>query len=443
MSNNVYSAFEEHEFFGEFFLSTSTSQARFPAKIKYSPLNGLQLMYSISDFNVESSCARLYGILDNGSQCTLVGPFDFDTGTHRHYKVYTKSGIHGFAYLMIGSFLEESETFGNCRFTFHGMQEFFHPQGHISQVKFTNEILEKIEGVGWTINIENQATFKRLGDRILNLIHTTNSDAMIELDEAFKKIKERHPNAFFNLRNSLKYYFNFKKTSEQSSSSYIADANKISALFSILMNKPTFPEEIRLYSHEKPKEVIHVLSSLCLESRTIDLINRDTSFFFLPINRSKVDMSEVITKWLDCYDEYRVISVTHQYETGFRTLHSAYSDIILYSTQLESINRDLGGATGVKYANPIEFYGSPILVEILSASFAKYNNDSLGENISNLRNELAHVGRPKVLIHSLTIDEYVKIGSLLQLVVVSHLLSKIGFDQSLIHEYQDKLISEN
>lgn len=51
--------------------------------------------------------------------------------------------------------------------------------------------------------------------------------------------------------------------------------------------------------------------------------------------------------------------------------------------------------------------------------FYSHNNDSLGKNISDLRNELTHVGRPKKLIKMLDINDFVNIGQILKLIVVS------------------------
>lgn len=153
-------------------------------------------------------------------------------------------------------------------------------------------------------------------------------------------------------------------------------------------------------------------------------------------------MSTVLSNWFKVYDDFRVLSVAHQYETGYRTLHYAHSDIILYSTQLEAINLDLGGPSATKYVGPIETYASPELAFQLRKVFEKVNECDLGKAISTIRNELAHVGRPKVMMNKLSIDDYVDIGHMLRLVVISHLLEKLGIDRERIHQYQRRLSLE-
>ncbi|MFQ1844125.1 HEPN domain-containing protein [Aeromonas veronii] len=151
-------------------------------------------------------------------------------------------------------------------------------------------------------------------------------------------------------------------------------------------------------------------------------------------------MKTVLSNWLDVYDDFQVLSVSHQYETGFRTLHYAQSDIILYSTQLEAINVDLGGSSSEKYVRPFNTYASSELESQLVKIFEKTGEANLGRAIASLRNELAHVGRPKVMMRKLNIDDYVDIGQILRLVVISHLFAKLGIHQEQIHQYQGRFI---
>lgn len=57
------------------------------------------------------------------------------------------------------------------------------------------------------------------------------------------------------------------------------------------------------------------------------------------------------------------LTITYQYETGFRTLHQAHTDIILFATQLEAINKTIGGSKNEKYMKPINEYASLFLIQ--------------------------------------------------------------------------------
>jgi hypothetical protein len=442
VTKDIYSAFEEHEFFGEFFHSEDSYDARFAGKISYSTEKGLSLQYNIADSSVPNQCEKLIGILDNGKKCTLIGPFDFNRGGRPWGSIRTKHGKHRFPHLLIGSFVEARSNFHHCRFTFHHMQEFFYPQGHINSVPFKEGILEKIEGNGWNLELENRAEFKDVTHNLVNLMMTKESDSLEKFSDAFEEIKKCYPDESFMVRNSLEFLFKYETESPKTASEINNDINKISSLFSIFMDKPTFPDEVKLYPNKEPKNSVSLLSSLYLESRTVDLAKGSQSYFFMPINREKIDLPKAISMWLELHEVYRVLSTTFQYETNYRTLHSAYSDIVLFATNIEAVAQDLNMPTSDKYEGPINKYGSEELKKSIMDIFLNHNNESLGKNISDLRNELAHVGRPKKLIKILNINDYVNVGRILKLVVVSHLLEKLGISQEVIHEYQNKLIPE-
>lgn len=439
MSNDAYSCFESHEFFGEFFENKDSNVGRFAAKIKYSPENGLKLEYCISDSESPKSCDRLYGVLGNGKKCTLVGPFNLGFGTHYMGKVHVTSGVNGFSYLIIGEFIEPEQLFDNSIFTFNGMQEFIHPQGWIDHAEYQDEPIVYANGDDWKITVENTATYKGIGESLKKLVHSENIEAMRKLESFLDKIHEEHPDSGFSLRKNLKYQINYSTKRQQTAKKLLSGANKITSLFSILMSRPAFPDEIQL---EMPGEVerLNVITSLSLELRTVELAKKEVSHNSMPINWKQVDMARVISRWFDVCDDYQVLSISHQYETGFRTLHYAHSDIILYSTQLEAINMDLGGSAAEKYENPINTYASAKLIIRLKNALKKSGENELGRAISLLRNELAHVGRPKVMMNKLNIDDYIEIGVLLRLVVISHLFSKLGVDRNMIHQYQNRLI---
>ncbi|WP_279451366.1 HEPN domain-containing protein [Aeromonas hydrophila] len=433
-----YSAFDSYEFFGEFFMQENTEGIRFPAKIRYSPQNGLQLEYSISNSSFPSVCDRLFGVLSNGKKCTLVGNFDFESGMHYMGSVFVKSGVHGFLYLIIGDFVDSWQTFECALFTFNGMQEFIHPQGFVTQLKYQEEPIVEVDGDGWNIKVENTATYSMVGNQIINLIYSRDEEATEKLAAALDKIKEEHPTSYFNFRKTLKYYVRYTTDIQQAADRLISDITKISSLFSILMSRPVFPDEITLKLTGKDY-TLNVLSSLVLEGRTVELATKEINHRFIPINWKQIDMKIVLSNWLDVYDDFQVLSVSHQYETGFRTLHYAQSDIILYSTQLEAINVDLGGGSSEKYVKPFNVYASSELKSQLVKLFEKTGETDLGRAIASLRNELAHVGRPKVMMKKLNIDDYVYIGQILRLVVISHLFAKLGIHQEQIHQYQGRL----
>lgn len=442
MGKEKYSSFESHEFFGEFFLDEESYEARFPAKLHYSPEKGLAIEYNIADADVRKECNVLVGILDTGEKCTLIGPFDFNRGSHRWGSVVTSYGMHGFSYLLIGEFFKEEQCFERAMFDMQNMQEFFYPQGKINGVPYCDGVLETINGSDWCLELIHRASFKHVGRNFGNIVFSRSDDALKCLQEAFEGVVEKYPSESFYFRETLEFAFNYSCEKGKAARDIYKEISKIAALFSIFMNVPTFPSEVVVYLKDKPKLPVKLLASLRLDSQTVDLVKTNLSHYIMPINARKIDLSKVVPAWLDVYDEYRVLSTTFQYETGFRTLHSAYSDVVLFATNVEAIAGFFSMKGDEKYEGPVNKYGSEELKSSIVGIFEPYSKKSLGKNISDLRNEIAHVGRPKKLINAMGLRDYVGVSEILRLVVVSHLFSQIGVGEDVTFEYQNKLMPD-
>ncbi len=438
MSNTKYSSFKKYEFIGEFFITESSYATRFSGKIEYDLESGLILSFNIADTDFPKKIDVLLGVLDNGEKCTLVGPFDFSQAGMRMGKIVTSYGKQGFRFLVIGEFVGIDKLYDHARFTFSHMQEFFYPQGWINNVKYKEGVIEKIEGANWDLEVENRATFTDITRSLENLLLTKDESVAKEIVASVSSILSGADNEHLLIRKTLEFLFKFQSKENLDIQGIYDSLYRITSLFSILMNVPVFPDEIKLYSHSEVS--VQVLAGQTLEARTVELAKSKPSYHFMPINRSSVDLATSLIKWCELYDNYQVLSTTFQYETNFRTLHAAYSDIILYLANVEAIAIDLGTHKESKYVSAIEKYASSKLINSLKSIFTAINENNLGKNLSDIRGELAHEGRPKKLIHQLGIGDYVNIATLLKLIVVSHLLSKLGFNEHSIHDYQSKLI---
>ncbi|QMG39604.1 hypothetical protein HVY60_03000 [Citrobacter freundii] len=439
MAIKAYNFTKEYSFHGEFWHNLNDNKGRFPAKIEYSPYNGLILDYCISDNESPIICNRLYGVLNTGEPCTLIGSFNFHQGsTHFNNNIRVLTGRHCFQMLLFNGFHDENIPIEYCDLALYGMQEFIHPQGFITQVKYSTDPILTTQGSDWKIEIINNATFSWIGDGLINVVDCRNKDALRKFTDDYLSTKESFPDALFLLRENLKFYLRYTDAAHRNISEHLTELWKISGLFSILLNKPIIPEEVHV-KFKGGNERKPCLFSNSVEQRTIDLALSDISHFMLPLNWKQLNLGDIISNWLEISDEYISLSVTYQNETGYRTLHQAHADIILYATQLESINLSLNGATNTKYTGPIDKYSPTVIREKLESIFSKFNNNDLGKNISDLRNELAHVGRPKILMKKMNIDDYVNIGMYLKVIVTSHLLSQLGLTEELIGEYQQKV----
>ncbi|WP_147198408.1 HEPN domain-containing protein [Pantoea sp. CCBC3-3-1] len=440
MSTDRINLLGDYEFFGEFFPDKNTKEGRFPGVIKYTPYTGLKLEYSLSNEKSPQECERLFGILSNGKLCTLIGPFNLSSGTNYVGEFFIRTGTHSFPYAIFGDFTEELDLIEYCDFNFNGMQEFMHPQNFLHQYEFKEEITGKAESHGWEVQIRNKATFLRADKNLSNLIHSKDDDALNEFKYHFDSIREKYPQASFLLRKTLEFFFRLSKESDVTTNDIILGVIKVTSLFSILIAKPIFPEEIILKFLDEKIKSCSVLFGLGLEQRTFELAQENVSHFYTPLNLREINFETTLGKWFEIADAYKVLSISYRYETGMRTLNEAYGDIILYATLIEDINKSLGGVPKEKYEKPFNEYASSRMRSFFCGIFSKYNSDSIGDNIATLRNELAHIGRPKVLMNKLTTQEYIRIGDILRLIVTAHLFRQLEISLELIHTYMDKEI---
>lgn len=440
MSNQRYSFFNEYNLLGEFFANQSSNSGRFAGYLKYSPYNSLELHYCISDDGVELKCDRLYGILENGQKCTIIGPFNFNSGAQHYGKVLVRNGIHSCSYVIFGEFFDNDQLMEYCNFTFSGMQEFIHPRGFISSIAYDEKPMLSVKSKDWLLEVNHKASFSSEGSNLINLVNFHKPEQLQRFKAIFEKNFDGKDMDGLSLRKSLEFFFRYTPSSNSTPNALLNNTFSITSIFSILLDRPVFPDEISFKSPSDSMVTYPVLYSLCIERRTLELAQENFSHFSLPFTWNKIDMTKLLERWFGLSSEYLTLSTAYQYETGMRTINYAFADIILYATQLEAINNELGKYKGDKYEAPIMKYSSPQLVGFIRSIFSRVNDDGMGINISNLRNELAHVGKPKKLMKNLNINHYINIGLALKLVVTSHLLNKLGLNEDNIFAYQKRLI---
>jgi hypothetical protein len=185
-------------------------------------------------------------------------------------------------------------------------------------------------------------------------------------------------------------------------------------------------------------EILHVYWTMVIEKRTIELATMERFHSLMPITYSNIDLSKVLEAWFAISDKCSVIVTGIQHEIGFRNEHSIHGEIVLWATQLKSISE----AENIKeeqYEYPIKTYGSDQVKKGLKQIFAKINKKTLGENIGNLRDEIAHVGRPKKLLKVLSLQELANFDRYLQITIIAYILTKLGIPHHVIEDYQNKL----
>jgi len=436
------SNFSDIDWTGEFFLPNKLDN-KFFGKVSFSPEKGVILSYQITGHELPSESDMLHGVLDTGEPCTLIGKFSpLNSGFSIKNGLGTRNGKNGFYFLVVGILLDEGEVFSEVSFFLTGMQEFLFPKGRKDLVNYSNKPLFSVKTHYGQIEVVNNANFSFLGNDITTQIYNKNNEALTDLKRAFEEINRRYDDSFFMLRKDISYMITIKTTTKSEISTLYKYITEISDLFALLTYGPVYPELIKLWhiDNNSNRFMSTIYSSMCLERRTSDLCKRNHSHFDMPITESKIDLASSITSWLEQSEKYSTIVSSLQNETGLRSEHSVHGELVMYATQLESISHTNKVDNSNKYEYPVNKFGTDKVKSTLVRIFESVGEKDFGKGIGCLRNEIAHVGKPKKLLPSLSMRDMVNISHLLRLTIIGYVLNAIGIDKGVIADYQDKLL---
>lgn len=333
--------FVDKEFIGEFF--TDDYEKRFVGKVNYSPENGVVLEYSISGTDVPNKACALYGVLGNGNKCTLFGSFNpQSSGIRLQNGMTTRSGKVGFPCLLIGEWFEKNTLFNSVTFTFTNMQEFFFPKGYKDFIKYTSKPLVEIDLPYGVLEIGANANFGFLNKDITSHIYCRNESVIDKLKYIFNQFQEKHSKEILMLKKDIKYVAKLKIVQGQEIKELYQSISNITDLFAVLTYNPVYPDSISVNALEEGQDhrSFMIYPSIILEKRTMELALRERSNFQLPITQSNIDLAKTIEKWVATSSNFHTIISSIQNETGFRDAHSIHGEIVVYSTQLESISHN-------------------------------------------------------------------------------------------------------
>lgn len=432
--------FSRKQWIGEFFLPDAYER-RFSGQIEYSPENGVLLSYTIKGHAVPTESDVIFGVLATGEKCTLGGRFSPQhAGITLKNGLTTRSGKAGFMFLVIGDFLTHDELLFDFNFSLTNLQEFFFYKGHKDIVKYSEKPLFTLSTPFGDMTVGNNASFRPLHKDIKSQIYSRDPDALNELESAFKEIEAKYPNSFFMLKKDIAYRIRFQFNSGTTIRQAFDHISDIANLFALLIYSPVYPDSIHA---QKKQGVDHTITleiypSMVLDTRTIELATQERFHFRMPITYSSIALDQIVRTWLQAPRNHSTIISSIQHETGFRDEHSVHGEIVLYATQFESISHNAGEKGKYrKYEYPLNSYGCQKLRDGLSTTFGKVGLTDIGKAVGNMRNEIAHVGKPRTLLATLSLKDMVHISQYLELTIVGYIMATIGVPTSVITKYQE------
>ena len=431
--------FSEREWFGEFYIP-GQYEKRFPGKLVYSPESGVRLNYSITGQDVPTGSEELHGVLHTGDKCTLIGRLAAEYAGFTYRKgLHSRHGIFGFRSLLLGDFSSHDELFFDLEFSLVNMQEFFFPIGHKDRIRYSDKPLFSLKTSYGEIEIDNRATFGYLLSDITSQIYNWDPSALEELKNAFAAIKATHPKSLFMLKNDIRYHIRLKIDAGATFGDAYAHITNIANLFALLIHCPVYPETIYLVKKENSDRplLIEVFPSMVLDKRTITICKADRSHFSMPITQFNVDLPGIMKSWLETPLKYGTVITAIQHKTGIRDLHSLHGDIVLYATQFDSISHEAGIDPVEKYTYPLKTFSSYKVISGVQKILSNVGESDFGKGIADLRNEIAHVGKPKRLLAALTIRDLGRLTQFMEVTVLGSILTTLGVKKDVIEHYQD------
>ncbi|PWF67230.1 hypothetical protein CBX98_24550 [Vibrio sp. T9] len=434
--------FQKKQWVGEFF-TNGEYQSRFVGELSYCPEAGVKLSYSITGHQVPNQSNIVHGVLSTGEACTLVGNFfPQNSGVKLSKGLSSRFGTVGFLCLVIGAHLEDEESIYKVNFSLTGLQEFFFPKGYKDLVKYSSEPLLSIDTKYGKLSVGNNAQFGSLSRDVTTQIYSRDEQAQKALQETFSELEESYPEANFMLKKDISYRIYLQNENGGDIKSFYEYINEIANLFSLLIYSPVFPDSIKLVKEVGGfSEQLSVYPTMLLDKRTMELSLQERTHFHMPITRSKIDLELVLSNWLGSEDNYSTLISRIQNESGFRSEHELHGEIVLYGTQLEFISYDEDMKLK-KYEYPIDTYASVKIKKTIEKVFNTVNITDIGVGISSLRNEIAHVGRPKKILKVISMNQLMELSLCLQLTIIGWVLFKLGVSKDVIDVYQDKRLPD-
>lgn len=430
----------EQKWVGEFFLPDDYER-RFFGQVAYSPTQGVVLSYRISGHEVPSTTQVLHGVLESGQKCTLIGQFEPNrSGSALQNGMTTRSGKAGFQLLVLGEFLPEDVKISKLDFTFNHLQDFFFNPVK-PYVKYSSKPVYTINADFGQIEFGHSGIFEGVGltASVGTLFYSDDSAALDDLASALKNVEEKHPNACFSLRKEFEFRVCLKFSTPLTLRDSLKKAALLGNLFALLFYNPVYPTSINIFKRGKDGYplILPVFPSIMLDARTLELCEREFLHSHLVINSKSISLPDIMSSWIAGESKNSAIISSIQHETGFRNEHSTHGEIVLYATQFESISCTYGKSK-TKYEYPLQAFAADCIVDGLRALFSTSELTEIGQGISDLRNEITHVGRLRNWLSKFDLRALVDISRYLQLTIIGYSLISLGVPLAIVHQYQEK-----
>lgn len=395
--------FESYEWLGFFW--TPDKKLEFPGKLTYSPEKGIRLDFMCPAGQRIARHNHIHGALATGEICTLFGDFNPDTfGAHFGKISIYKANLTFFA-AIFGAHTSLDEKFPSSYLDFTNFQEFCHPQGYKDFARYKKEPIHECKIDDLEISIVNNGKFKYLGLNTANLFHCDNEEVTKEIEQALSAIQEKHKDEEIFTRTDIGWELKINSTAEMTYTEINKNILLLERLLSLLIFHPVRRKKISILSKldNQPGKVerLPVLTSLFdISGNKINILKREIFNLHQPITpRNLPDFPLIITNWMRSHEGFSSFAQRIENRFGKVHEHELRAGLVLALAQLEAIAHDLGNKKEKdKYDHPIKIYDKTQIEDALRTVLFTPTDSTVGKSLSDLRGEIAHVGRPMKLL---------------------------------------------
>lgn len=424
---------------GTFFPADSYDR-RMSGELRYSPELGVQLKY-LSAHEEPPHSAYLHGILENGEKCTLFGGIDaYHAGHVQRAGLWAFHGVQGFSLLAVGAHCSPESAFNELAVTYSRMQEFFFPTGFKEWEPFTTNIHASIPTPWGRIDVHNTGSFLPASKSPEVHFYSDEPEALHALKDAFQEVFLRFPKAHLQIKKDVGFMLRFVSDAPVPLKEFLRRVEAVGDLLAILLHQPVHPQSLRAMSREgtnPPSESADLYPSYGMDRDTLALTTEPVfGHRDFAITGKSVNFPTLVARWLQDPQRFETLTSAVQYERKSKTLDELHGDVVLYVSMLEAITLAEKGPHHQRYQYPLDKYAGEELRRRLLNLLNVASTQEAGTRLSDLRGEIAHVGRPRNLLRNLGGGALLKLTGLLQLVVITHLLQSLGADEDQISRYQ-------
>jgi hypothetical protein len=410
----------------------------FLGRLRYSATRGSRLEYMVPGSRQPLFDTVVHGILESGHPVTVFSnapPMPAMPAMRDGYERLTgKMGVNSFC---VGEHFDAEPTVSSLSFSVTGLDEFLAADPRVATPSWYGKAVVTHDLGDGALEICHVMSGEGISSLSERLMHPDPA-ALAELDTSFHAVRAKHPSEWFYLRTSVKPVMRLTFDSPVSLKAAYQRMSATCDLLALLVRAPVHPVSVSFpWGEGHSRRSIQFCPTNVLEDGTIREAKRQRDPTQMPVTHANAKLEVILRAWLLEHREHVVLVSGLQHGTGWQTRHDTFGAIVLHVAQLESIHHVEVGKGGGKYDYALSKYATPRLLGFMQGLFEVNSMPELVSAVWDLRNEIAHYGRPKLRLPKLSWLERVNIATCLELVIVSRILRALGLDVQTASEFID------